>query len=294
MEDAEYALCLTHDVDRPYKTYQSLYYAITERDPSHLRSLAPGANPYWQFETVMELEEELGVRSAFYFLNEKHLFREKSPTDWFRLENWKRYIGRYDIESPEMVDVIQTLDDGGWEIGLHGSYESYTDPERLKYEKEALEDVLGHSITGCRQHYLNLSIPETWRYHREIGFQYDASLGAKTEYGFKYGDDVKHPFDDEFAVFPLTIMEVGLPGVSTDIEGAWEECRRILDEAGERQAVVTILWHLRMFNEQEFPGYRRLYRRIVEYALEQGAWVGPPEELYEEIVQEGTTPNTLG
>ena len=57
-----FALCLTHDVDRPYKTYQSLYYAITDLDPSHLASLVPGRNPYWSFERIMRLEEELGVR----------------------------------------------------------------------------------------------------------------------------------------------------------------------------------------------------------------------------------------
>jgi len=29
-EGKEFALCLTHDVDRPFKTYQGLYYGLKE------------------------------------------------------------------------------------------------------------------------------------------------------------------------------------------------------------------------------------------------------------------------
>ena len=69
--DHAFALCLTHDVDRPYKTYQSVYYALRERDPSHLGDLRPGVNAYWTFDRIRAVETDLGVRSAFYFLDEE-------------------------------------------------------------------------------------------------------------------------------------------------------------------------------------------------------------------------------
>jgi len=83
IDDHPFALCLTHDVDRPYKTYQSVYYALADRDPRQLQSLFPGRNPYWQFERLMEIEDSLGVRSAFYFLDEQHLLRDRPVRDWF-------------------------------------------------------------------------------------------------------------------------------------------------------------------------------------------------------------------
>ena len=283
IDDHSFALCLTHDVDRPYKTYQSVYYALADRDPRQLKSLLPGRNPYWQFERLMEVEDSLGVRSAFYFLDEQHLLRDRPVRDWFNPDNWKRYMGRYSLDDPAIVDVIHELDEGGWEVGLHGSYESYDDRELLRREKGRVESVLGKPVRGGRQHYLNLDVPETWRHQRAIGLQYDTSLGSSQTYGFQYGDSIQRPFDDEFVVFPLTIMEVALPDPSEHFEEAWAECERILAEAAERGAVMTILWHPRYFSRRDFPGWGAIYRRIIEAALDQGAWVGSPGELYDKL-----------
>ncbi|RQG96179.1 polysaccharide deacetylase family protein [Natrarchaeobius oligotrophus] len=280
-KDFEFALCLTHDVDRPYKTFQAPYYALKERDPSHLKPLVTSERPYWQFEEIMALEDELGVRSSFYFLNEKRLLRDKDPRDWIDPKNWKLFAGRYDITSDEIVDVIRMLDDGGWEVGLHGSYESYDDLERLKFEKETLEEILGHQIVGGRQHYLNLKKPESWKYQKKIGLKYDASLGSSEKIGFEYGYGTLRPFNDDFVVFPLTVMEIATMDSSDDLKHAWNRCQDLLYVAKDNNSVMTILWHPRMFNQDEFPGYKDLYRRIIKEALQLGAWVGPCEKWYD-------------
>ena len=276
-DDGEFALCLTHDVDRPYKGLRSLYYATRERPAYHLKSALSRSNPYWQFEEIMALEDDLGVRSAFYFLNEQPL-TERSPREWLSPTHWVQHLGRYDVTAPDVAEVIRALEDGGWEVGLHGSYHSPEDRERLREEKAVLEDVLGRSVAGGRQHYLRLS-PETWGHHRAIGLEYDTSLGSGTEYGFQAGYRPLRPFDDEFLVYPLTIMEQALPNPGERFETARAECARLLAEAREHAAVMTVLCHPRYFNEQEFPGYRRLYRWLIERALELGAWVGTPREL---------------
>ncbi len=282
-DDHRFALCLTHDVDRPYKTFHSVYYAIADRDPAHLKSLLPGTNTYWTFEKLMAIEADLGVRSAFYFLNEQRLFGDRPPREWVSKDGWRLFGGRYSLDDSAIVDLIAELDAGGWEVGLHGSYESPTDRDRLAAEKRTLERVLGEPVSGGRQHYLNLSIPETWEYHRDIGLKYDCSLGSSDTYGFADGYSIKRPFDDDFVVFPLTIMELALPNVETDVEGAWQECKAIIEEAAENNAVMTILWHPRFFSEFDFPNYTELYRRIIEYALALDGWVGPPGELYETL-----------
>lgn len=282
-EDYEFALCLTHDVDRPYKTYQSIYYAIKEKDTYHLKSLFGSQNPYWQFENIMEIEDELGVKSTFFFLNEKNLFADKSLDEWIKPKNWKRFTGRYNINSEEIVDIITTLDKRGWEIGLHGSYESYNDKDRLEWEKTQLESILGQKITGGRQHYLNLERPDTWKYHRDIGLRYDSSLGSSTEYGFQDGYDIIRPFNDEFVVFPLTIMEVAVMQ-GRSFEAAWRKCKEILQEARDNNAIMTILWHPKVFSEEDFPGYKQLYVKLIQEAQSMGAWVGKCSTLHEEYI----------
>lgn len=281
-----FALLLTHDVDRPYKTYQSLYYALGADDAAerrhHLASLLPGMNPYWQFENLMALEEDLGVRSAFYLLDEQRLFRDRPVREWLSMRGWQLYAGRYDLDDPRIRDVVATMDDGGWEVGLHGSYESYDDRERLAAEKAHAEAVVGHPVVGGRQHYLNLHIPETWRNQRDLGLRYDASLGSSDTYGFQHGYGLRRPFDDTFVAFPLTVMEQSLPDPGADYDASVGVVEDLLTEARDNRAVMTVLWHPRHFSDADFPGHVRLYRDMVQTALDMDAWVGPPRDFYQE------------
>jgi hypothetical protein len=284
--DAPFALLLTHDVDRPYKTYQSLYYGLTGKGTAsrryHLSTLRPGVNPYWQFGNLMALEDDLGVRSAFYFLTEQSLFEDRPVREWFTMEGWQLYAGRYDLRTDDRVrNVVHRLDDGGWEVGLHGSYETCRDRERLRAEKNLVEAVLGDEIVGGRQHYLNLEIPQTWKYYRDIGLSYDASLGSSHSYAFDDGYGVVRPFDDEFVVFPLTAMEQAFPDPGRDYERARSAVDGMLEEAAENRAVASVLFHPRHFAPRDFPNYWRLYEHLVREALDAGAWVGPPGDFYE-------------
>mgnify|MGYP006273783141 CR=1 FL=1 len=286
-----FALCLTHDVDRPYKRlYQALYFSLRDRDSRHLREYLAGENPFWQFDALTSLEDDLGVRSAFYFLNEPSLLAS-DPATLFDSTTLVEKLGRYDVTAPAVAEVIRSLDDGGWEVGLHGSYYTACDRDRLRTEKETLESVLGHSITGGRQHHLRHASTETWRHYRALGLRYDASPGSTTDYGFDGEYWVRRPFSDDFVVFPLTLMETTLPDPGEHFDRAWAACESLLTEAADNDAVMSALWHPRLFSEREFPGYCRLYRRLVATALDRDAWVGPPSAFYESFLRDSQTVN---
>lgn len=110
--DYAFALCLSHDVDRIYKTYQYPYRFVKNRDPSELKGLFSFKNPYWQFETIMAIESELGVRSSFNVLDEIPL-PERPISDWFSKSGWMLYGGRYDVSDPQIGAVLSVLDDHG-------------------------------------------------------------------------------------------------------------------------------------------------------------------------------------
>jgi peptidoglycan/xylan/chitin deacetylase (PgdA/CDA1 family) len=287
LDGHSFGLCLTHDVDRPYKRlYQALYYTVRDRDDRHLREYLAGKNPFWQFDAITSLEADLGVRSAFYFLNEPRLLAS-DPETLLDSTTWLEKLGRYDVVDPAIAGVIRDLDAGGWEVGLHGSYHTARNRDRLRTEKERIESVLGHAIAGGRQHHLRHANTETWRHYRALGLQYDASLGSTTDYGFDGEYWVRRPFNDDFVLFPLTLMEQTLPDPAEHFDRAWEICESLLTEAAANDAVMTVLWHPRLFADREFPGYRRLYRRLVGTALDRDAWVGPPADFYETFLAGG-------
>ena len=262
-----FTICLTHDVDRTRKTYQYFTHDIRKLKFSKLRTLLNGVRPYWQFERVMEIEETNGVRSTFFFLHETIPFEPFNPS------NWRLSVGRYSLIEPEVKRIICELDTGGWEIGLHGSYNSYRSLDLLKQEKSMLEDVLGKQITGIRQHFLNLDVPDTWNLQREAGFNYDASYGKRWDIGYR--ENRYRPFIDDVSgmfVIPLALMEHYLfPKAGNDPEAAWQLTKALMDEAEKNNAVFTVLWHQRMFNEMEFPGFAEVYRKIIEEGKERNA-----------------------
>lgn len=256
-----FCVCLSHDVDRTKKTFQFLTHFLKclngmdlESAIYHMRSVFQKSH-YWNFEKIMEIERNLGLRSTFFFLNETYPFHP------FKISSWRLSLGYYDLFEPNLQRVIRELDSRGWEVGLHGSYLSFKDVNLLKKEKSDLESIIGHPILGVRQHYLNLD-QYTWTRQAEAGFLYDASFGFNDDIGFK--ENRFHPFkpikDRDFYVIPLALMDSCVMGKKNPIE----EVINVIRLAEEKCACLVLNWHQRMFNEKEFPGYMEIYLRLIE------------------------------
>jgi len=259
--EKEFFVCLSHDVDRVAKTFQYATHFLRNLKTGNLRaaryqvkSLAERAH-YWQFEKIMEIEDKLGLRSTFYFLNETYPFHP------WKLRSWRLALGYYDMLDPSIQRVIRDLDGHGWEIGLHGSYLSFRDVNLLKKEKAALESIVGHRVLGIRQHYLNLD-HDTWARQAEAGFLYDASFGFTDDIGFK--DNRFQPFmplpSQRFYVMPLAIMD----GCVIRRKNPLADALRVIDLAKDQGACLVLNWHQERFNEREFPGWLDLYVQLIK------------------------------
>jgi peptidoglycan/xylan/chitin deacetylase (PgdA/CDA1 family) len=254
-------VCLSHDVDRISKTFQfvthffkSLFRKELSLAAYQLKSVFQ-KKQYWGFDKIIELENKLQVKSTFFFLNETY------PFNPLNLKSWRLSLGYYDLFSEKVQAVMRKLDSLGWEIGLHGSYCSFENIVLLRKEKLDMESILGHSIMGVRQHYLNLN-DKTWEIQAEAGFMYDASFGFTRDIGFK--DEkywaFKPTLNQKFYVVPLSIMDSCL----MIKKNYFQEALKLIDLAQEKQACLVLNWHQRTFNEKEFPGYAKAYIQIIE------------------------------
>jgi len=282
-EGKKFALCLTHDVDEVRKTYQYATHAIKHLLRGNLggvstqiksaRAKLRGVEPYWTFEEIMKLEQARGVKSTFYFLQEKGAVELLNPKTWLLLGR------RYDFSEPKVRRVIKKLDEGGWEVGLHGSYNSYDNLKLLVSEKEELESIILKDVVGVRQHHLNLKTPETWLQHTKAGLKYDASLGLKNDAGFRWGTCFPfNPITDDgpdFLEVPLSIMDTPL----LLRKDAWSACKGILDTAIDYGGLAVVLWHHSILNENEYPGWTSLYEKVIDYCQKNSVWVATAAEI---------------
>ena len=293
----KFAVCLTHDVDRVHKSYQYITHFVKSIGRGDFRSAMnqitsvvrklQGDEPYWNFERIMEIEKELGVKSTFFFLNEQKKACIFSPNEW------KLYWGRYDIKDKRIVEVIKKLNAEGWEIGVHGSYNSYRNLEMLREEKETLEEILGKRVHGISQHYCNLEIPSTWEYQEKLEFSYDASIGFVTDIGFRWGTCYPfHPFNPENGRI-LSLWE--LPIIIMDNACAyksWHDIMEIINIVERYNGLLLLRWHQAVFNEREFPGRSKIYERIIETCKEKNAWITNAHDIVEWLIMREKIPSS--
>lgn len=274
-DNKRFAVCLTHDVDRIKKTYQ---YITKSKNGNirRIRQLFTFGNPYWGFPKIMDLEDKFDVRSTFFFLQESKKINLLRPKDW------ALSVGKYRFDNKKVYEIIQILDRNGWEIGLHGSYESYKCEDLLREEKKELQQVLGAEVIGIRQHYLQMEVPQTWKIHHEVGFLYDASFGFRDRIGFRDERYLPfYPLDNSLLEIPLALMDGALFSNYGSEDAVWRECLDLIKTAERQRGLLTVLWHQRVFNEDEFPGWGTVYTKILKECRERGAYFGTCKDIHD-------------
>lgn len=269
-------VCLSHDIDRVVKSHQYITRSLRSLISGdwggvykQIKSLSD-KHPYWGFDHLVEIEDSLNVRSTIFFLNESIRLK---PWD---LSTYQLALGRYSIKSEKITDLIKYLDRNGWEIGVHGSYNSYLSQELLCKEKQTLENIVQHEILGIRQHYAQLA-DSTWKYQARAGFKYDSSLGYTNAIGFKDERFVPFfPLNSDFLEIPLVVMDMCFVG----LKDKWASLESIIDLCKVRGAVLVVNYHQHVFYGTDFPGYREDYIQIVNRCKEHGACFLTLSEVY--------------
>ena len=301
-----FACVLSHDVDelRRVSARESLRLLALARDPrgyaaraglagmarAILRRGGADDDPYWNLERWVRAEEERGFRSTFYVCtsrwNERH---EYDAT--YRLGDSIRFDGR----RTTVAAAFGAIAARGFEVGLHGSYESHLDAAALAAQRSALELATGTAVRSTRQHYLRLDVPRTWRAQQEAGFNVDSTLGYNEAYGFRAGIAAPfHPWDDarasalELLELPLTLMD-GVLFRTFGLEAS-EAARRVrlhLDEVESVGGLAVLLWHPNAAAAEFYPGWWDAWVAALDRLAERGAWATSAEEIRRWWVERG-------
>lgn len=279
---ARFAVALTHDVDVPWRWARNAVKgtvarlkgaALSGRGAAALhegRALLGfplhklrGSDPNWRFERILELERARGTRSTF-FVMAGHNHRADGPSP-----------ETYDRLRPRLV---QTIREGGGEVGLHGSYTAAEDAARLAQEKEALEALAGR-VDGQRYHYLRVDPARNLAPLEEARFAYDSSLGFAGALGFRAG--IAHPFRpwDLDNDLPLDLVEIPLAAMDVTFEERYlgltarkaePHLLGLIERAAEQGGAFAVLWHTDRFDRGTARGWDRLYARLIDAVHDRG------------------------
>ncbi len=207
------------------------------------RNKIHSSDPYNTFEWIMDLSDQHGLTSAFYFICGR-----TSDLD-----------ADYEPEHPAIRALMRRIHERGHEIGLHPSYNTYQHPQIIAVEaqrlrKIAAEEGIEQARWGGRMHYLRWEQPTTLRAWAEAGMDYDSTLSYADRPGFRCGTCFEYPAFDpvenrelKLRVRPLVVMECSVidacySGLGVG-EAAQQKLKTLKDVCRKVNGCFTLLWH---------------------------------------------------
>jgi len=272
----EFSIKVSHDVDRPSRYGFASPKNLLRRLAGDLlrgevknalhgpwiylrtqNSLHP-ADSFNTFDWIMDLSEQHGLVSAFYFICGRS----------------GRFDAEYEIEHPAMRDLLRRIHLRGHEIGLHPSYDCFENSAKFREEANRLWNVclqegIQQSEWGGRMHYLRWSHPGTMRLWNDFDFTYDSTLTYADHAGFRCGSCFEYAGFDvlaneqlEIRVRPLVAMEGSVLGENymaiqdqCQATEVFLDLRRKCEQLG---GVFSLLWH-----NSEISSAGKIYARVL-------------------------------
>jgi hypothetical protein len=270
--ERKYEFVSTIDIDNAYAYREK---GFTRSVGGYLKSLSSGdiaeikertrvllgleKDPYDTYDFQLDILKKYKLKSIYFFLLGDYGVNDKNLP----------------IESKKFQSLIKMLGDYA-QIGIHPSYGSNKSRAQLKKEVDRLSKVLHREITQSRQHFLKLTLPETYRNLIDLDITDDYTMGFASQVGFRASIctafnfyDLDMELETKLKVHPFAVMEGTLKyNMKVPPKEAMEKIKPLIDEVKAVNGVFMSLWHNDTLNDRKiWTGWRTVYEEMVQYAL---------------------------
>ena len=161
-------------------------------------------------------------------------------------------------------------------IGIHPSYGTAEDPKQLEFEISSLSKAINKEVIRSRQHFLRLSLPDTYRNLIEHDISHDYTMGYAYLPGFRAGIcnsfnffDLDMEIETHLRLHPFAVMDGTLKDyMELTPEQAIEQIKRLVEEVKKVNGTFISLWHNEsLSNEKRWRGWLEVYEKLVELAV---------------------------
>ncbi len=270
----------THDIDllHRFQTPFQAFKSIMGRDlilDHNLAAAKASCREYraWrknrQDDPYLKAIQELAQASQEHGLESIFFFKAQLPGE---------YDCNYSIEHPDIAHCLDIIQDYRMRVGLHGSFDSYQNPELFKQEKERLETATGTPVTLGRQHYLRFetksrsTASDTLHVWQAEGITDDYTLGYAEQPGFRCGTchpyllyDLQNDCVSPVVEHPLLVMDGSLlEYLNLSIEESNSLIDNILNRCSAVEGDFVVLWHTHLLSRKYRNVYEQVYLRLLE------------------------------
>ena len=158
-------------------------------------------------------------------------------------------------------------------VGIHPSFGSSINETQLAVEIKRLEDIQKREVISSRQHFLQLSFPNTYKRLLEVGITNDYTMGYASVLGFRAGIASSFTFynlDMEqilpIKVYPFAIVDDTLKfNMQLNPDDVVQELGEIINEVKQVDGTLISIWHNDTFSDVGvWKGWRNVYEEMVK------------------------------
>jgi hypothetical protein len=255
----------TYDIDI---AYSYLHKGWKRNVGGFLRSLFKG---HWA-----ELQERIFVLSgkrkdpydAYEWLDSLHLYCRTRAYYFFLLAKDSKGYDKNISPSSEALKNLIRYHSRGYTVGIHPSWQSGDDNELLHDELASLEQMIEKKVAYSRQHYIRLSMPETYRRLIEVGVEKDFSMGYGTINGFRASFAGSFPWYDlandsktSLQLFPFCFMDANsFYEQKLNAGQALHELMTYYHAIKKVNGLMVTIWHNQFLGSDPlYTGWNKLY-----------------------------------
>ncbi|MBT8317611.1 MAG: hypothetical protein HKP59_08285 [Lutibacter sp.] len=207
------------------------------------------------FNELLKIKKEYKVSTLFFFL----------------IGDYTTFDKNISSSNNKFKSLIKSVADYA-SIGLHPSYFTLKNIEKLKKEKLRLETIINTPITFSRQHYLRLSIPETYQNLIDLDLEQDYSMGYAKTVGFRastctpfYFYDLDFEIQTPLKIFPFAFMDVTLKDyMNLSPEQSLQKILELKQAVKNVNGTFISLFHNETLSENEvWKGWNTIYKTTV-------------------------------
>lgn len=160
-------------------------------------------------------------------------------------------------------------------IGIHPSYASNSNTNRLREEKELLDTLLNIKTDISRQHYLKVHLPKTYLQLIKADINHDYTMGHASQVGFRAGTctpffwyDLQLDKQSHLKVHPFAVMDATLqkylklkPAEATIL------IEELINSVKMVNGTFYSLWHNESLSETgHWKGWKEVYEKMLATA----------------------------
>ncbi|MBI3501130.1 MAG: polysaccharide deacetylase family protein [Bacteroidetes bacterium] len=196
------------------------------------------------------------------------------PVYFFLLGDWAENDKNLPHTNPLMQALIKNISQS-YALGIHPSFASNKNPEKISIEKERLKKISGKEIIKSRQHFLILKFPQTYQNLIASGITDDFTMGFADEIGFRAGIctpykwyDLEKEEETNLIIHPFAVMDGTLNNyLKLSPEQALEKVKAIIQEIKNVNGEFISIWHNETLSDwREWKGWKDVYEKIIQLA----------------------------